>query len=247
MGHRGGLISIRAAGMDTIKVGADMSAPGTGGGSSYRTNRKDWDTLMTELYNGVIVGTPFGIGIASKAKGLLGASLKLQLNQRFPVPAVTKFVKGNFKLKILEKLFESDAGLVKDEQDNLFKVTSNELGLPRNSLIFRIENPAESNLRAVMIFGGERLAAQLETRLNTATDILEGKTAAGRVDQSLVGVEKLKAELEKLNIRRLFDYDMKKLSAIVNGLEDDKDNLPKALKPAFKSVSDFIIKKRMGR
>ena len=40
---------------------------------------------------------------------------------------------------------------------------------------------------------------------------------------------------------------MKKLSAIVNGLEDDKDNLPKALKPAFKSVSDFIIKKRMGR
>ena len=161
--------------------------------------------------------------------------------------AITKFVKGNFKLKILEKLFESDAGLVKDEQDNLFKVTSNELGLPRNSLIFRIENPAESNLRAVMIFGGERLAAQLETRLNTATDILEGKTAAGRVDQSLVGVEKLKAELEKLNIRRLFDYDMKKLSAIVNGLEDDKDNLPKALKPAFKSVSDFIIKKRMGR
>lgn len=224
-----------------------MSATGTGGGTSYRTNRKDWDTLMNELFNGVIVGTPFGIGIAAKAKGLLGASLKMQLNQRFPVPAVIKFVKGNFKLKILEKLFESDAGLAKEDLENLFKVTSNELGLPRNSLIFRIENPSDANLRAVMFFGGERLAAQLENRLSITNDILEGKTAAGKVDRSLVGPEKLKAELEKLNIRRLFDYDMKKLSAIVNGLEDEKDNLPKALKPAFKSVSDFIIKKRMRR
>ena len=224
-----------------------MSATGTGGGTSYRTNRKDWDTLMNELFNGVIVGTPFGIGIAAKAKGLLGPSLKMRLNQRFPVPAVTKFVKGNFKLKILEKLFESDAGLAKEDLENLFKVTSNELGLPRNSLIFRIENPSDANLRAVMFFGGERLAAQLENRLSITTDILEGKTAAGKVDRSLVGPEKLKAELEKLNIRRLFDYDMKKLSAIVNGLEDEKDNLPKALKPAFKSVSDFIIKKRMRR
>lgn len=224
-----------------------MSATGTGGGTSYRTNRKDWDTLMNELFNGVIVGTPFGIGIAAKAKGLLGPSLKMRLNQRFPVPAVTKFVKGNFKLKILEKLFESDAGLAKEDLENLFKVTSNELGLPRNSLIFRIENSSDANLRAVMFFGGERLAAQLENRLSITTDILEGKTAAGKVDRSLVGPEKLKAELEKLNIRRLFDYDMKKLSAIVNGLEDEKDNLPKALKPAFKSVSDFIIKKRMRR
>ena len=247
MGGRGGRIPIQAAGIDATKTGADMSATGTGGGTSYRTNRKDWDTLMNELFNGVIVGTPFGIGIAAKAKGLLGPSLKMRLNQRFPVPAVTKFVKGNFKLKILEKLFESDAGLAKEDLENLFKVTSNELGLPRNSLIFRIENSSDANLRAVMFFGGERLAAQLENRLSITTDILEGKTAAGKVDRSLVGPEKLKAELEKLNIRRLFDYDMKKLSAIVNGLEDEKDNLPKALKPAFKSVSDFIIKKRMRR
>ncbi|MEE8435870.1 MAG: hypothetical protein V3S64_13890 [bacterium] len=202
---------------------------------------------MTELYNGVIAGTPFGIGIASKAKGLLGASLKLQLNQRFPARAVTKFVKGNFKLKILERLFESDAGLAKDERENLFKVTSNELGLPRNSIVFRIENPSDANLRAVIFFGGERLAMQLENRLNITTEILEGRTAAGRVDQSLVGPEELKAELEKLNIRRLFDYDMNKLSTIVNGLEDSKNELPKALKPAFKSVSDYIIKKRMRR
>lgn len=224
-----------------------MSATGTGGGSAFRTNRKDWDTLMTELYNGVIVGTPFGIGIASKAKGLLGASLKLQLNQRFPSPAVTKFVKGNFKLKTLEKIFESDAGLAKEGRENLYKVTSNELGLPRNSLIFRMENPADANLRAVMFFGGERLAAQLESRLNTTIEILEGRTAAGKVDKSLVGTEELKAELEKLNLRRLFDYDMKKLSSIINSLEDEKDSLPKALKPAFKAVSDFIIRKRMGR
>ena len=224
-----------------------MSAKGTGGGSSYHTNRKDWDTLMMELYNGVIAGTSFGIGIASKAKGLLGASLKLRLNQRFPAPAVTKFVKSNFKLKTLEKLFESDAGLAREERENLFKVTSNELGLPRNSIVFRIENPSDANLRAVMFFGGERLAAQLESRLRITTDILEGNTAAGKVDLSLKGTDKLKAELEKLNIRRLFDYDMNKLSAIVNGLEDSKEELPKALKPAFKSVSDYIIQKRMRR
>ena len=224
-----------------------MSATGTGGGTSYQTNRKDWDTLMAELYNGVIAGTPFGIGIASKAKGLLGASLKLQLNQRFPAPAVTKFVKDHFKLQTLEKLFESDAGLAKEERENLFKVTSNELGLPRNTIVFRIENPSDSILRAVMFFGGERLAAQLENRLSITADILEGNTAAGKVDLSLMGSDELKAELERLNLKRLFDYDMNKLSAIVNGLEDSKDNLPKTLKPIFKTVSDYIIKKRMGR
>lgn len=224
-----------------------MSATGSGGASAYRTNRKDWDTLVSELYEGVISGTGFGIGIAAKQKGLLGASLKLRLNQRFPVPAVTKFVKGNFKLKTLERLFQSDAGLAKENRENLFKVTSNELGLPRNSIIFRFENPTDANLRAVMFFGGERLAAALESRLRITTDILEGKTAAGIVDRSVKGDEELMAELQKLNLKRLFDYDLKKLSAIVNGLEDNKEDLPKTLKPIFKAVSDFIIRKRAGR
>lgn len=224
-----------------------MAATNASGGSAFKTNRKDWDTLVEELYSGVIAGTAFGIGVAAKSKGLLGASLKLRLNQRFPSAEVTNFVKGHFKLKILEKLFESDSGLVAEPGGNLFKVASNELGLPRNTIVFRFENPADTALRAVMLFGGERMATQLESRLSIATAILEGRTAAGKVDLSLMSPEDLKIELGRLNLKRLFDYDLAKLSVIINGLEDSKEELSKTLKPAFKTVSDYIIKKRVRR
>jgi hypothetical protein len=35
------------------------------------------------------------------------------------------------------------------------------------------------------------------------------------------------------------------LARIVNGLEETKEELPKHLKPIFKSVSDYILKRRL--
>ena len=213
--------------------------------STHRTNRGDWDTMVTELYNSVIAGTGFGIGIASKEKGLLGSSLKMRLNQRFPNPAVVQFIKGNFKVKSLDRIFESEQGMEAEERSNLFKVKAGDMGLPKNCLIYRIENPSDKNMRAILIFGGEFLAPQLNARLQILSDILEGRTAAGKVDQALESPEDLMEALGKINVKRLFDYDMDRLSKIINGLEHTKNSLPKNLKPIFKSTSDYIIRKRV--
>ncbi len=215
--------------------------------SVRRTARKDWDTLTDELYGHVITGASFGIGLAAKSKGLLGSSLKLRLNQRFPSQQVTRFIKDNFKAKMLDRLFDSDQGLEAADRSNLYKVKAGDLGLPRNSLIYRVENSDDANLRAVLIFGGEWMAQQMDARLHAAAEILEGRTAAGKVDRALEDPESLMKELSRINVKRLFEYNLERLSQIVNGLEETKEQLPKDLKPIFKSVNDYVLKKRLRR
>lgn len=203
--------------------------------------------MVAELYTNVVSGSAFGIGIVTKEKGLLGSSLKMRLNQRFPNPAVTNYIKGTFKAKAFDRMFDSEQGLEAASRSNLFKVKAGDMGLPRNCLIYRIENPSDKNLRSVVIFGGEFLASQLNTRLETLSDILAGRTAAGRVEQAQESQEDLMKSLENINVKRLFEYDMDILSKIINGLEHSKESLPKSLKPTFKSVSDYIIRKRVQR
>ena len=226
---------------------SSISSPGAGLPAVHSTQRSDWDDLVNEVYTGVIAGCPFGIGLATKQKGLLGATIRVRLNQNFPSPAITAFVKKHFRIAHLEQLFQSDQGLEPDARNGTCKVTGDTLGLPRNSLVYRIANPQDANLRAVLIFGGERLEGQLERRLQAAATILE-KTAAERGGlPPLDTPEQMEAALAKINVKRLFDYDMDRLARIVNGLEEHKEDLPKHLKPIFKSVSDYIIKKRVRR
>jgi hypothetical protein len=237
-------------GAPQFKPSDAMSSPsiqGAGGPAVHATQRSDWDDLVNELYTGVIAGCPFGIGLATKQKGLLGASIRLRLNQNFPSPAITSFVKRNFRVANLDQIFQSDQGLEHDARNNTLKITGESMGLPRNSLVYRIANPKDAILRALLIFGGERLEGQLERRLQAAATILE-KTAAERGGlPPLDTPEQMEAALAKINVKRLFDYDMDMLARMVNGLEEHKEDLPKHLKPLFKSVSDYIIKKRVRR
>ena len=201
-----------------------------------------------ELYINVISGASFGIGIAAKQKGLLGASLKLRLNQNFPSPQVTAYIRKNFKLAKLDRIFQSAQGLERDSRHDLYKVTGADMGLPRNSLVFPFENPSDKNMRAILIFGGERMEGRMENQLRGAVEILQGAPRSSpRGGLTLESRERLVESLSKINTKRMFEYDLELLARIVNGLEETKEDLPKHLMPIFKSVSDYILKRQLKR
>jgi len=209
------------------------------------TQRKDWDALVDELFASVITGAPFAVGIAVKHKGFLGSSLKLRLNQRFPNMQIVQFIRKHFQTAQLDRLFQSDPGLERDASGT-YKVVGGDLGLPKNCLLYAFENPADKNLRGVILFGGERMEGQLEKRLQSAGEILTGTGRSSPLGGlPLDNHEQLVEALSKLNVKRLFDYDVERLARIVNGLEESKEELPKHLKPIFKSVSDYILKRRL--
>lgn len=209
------------------------------------TERTDWDSLVDELFTSVISGAPFGIGIATKHRGFLGSSIKLRLNQRYPKPEVVQFIRKRFQAPQLDRVFQSGAGLEYD-QTGMYKVVGDDVGLPRNCLVVCFGNPANPDLRGVLMFGGERLEGQLSKRLEAANEVLRSRGRSspfgGLVLESR---EDLMAALSRLNVKRLFDYDLELLARIVNGLEHTKDELPKQLKPVFKAASDYIIKHRV--
>ncbi|HKI97047.1 MAG TPA: hypothetical protein VKB51_01110 [bacterium] len=225
-----------------------MSASSSAGQTRAQpTQRKDWDTLIDELFGSVISGAPFAVGIATKHKGFLGNTLRLRLNQRFPNQQVPQYIRKRFQVPQLDRLFQSAEGLERDAA-GVYKVVADNLGLPRNCLLYCFENPGDKNMRGVLLFGGERLEGQLEKRLETAASILSGPArSSARGGVALESHEQLVAALSKLNVKRLFDYDMELLARIVNGLEESKEELPKHLKPIFKSASDYIIKHRVKR
>jgi hypothetical protein len=224
-----------------------VTSTSAGSARANSTHRKDWDALVDELYASVITGVPFSVGIAVKHKGFLGSSIKLRLNQRFPNMQITGFVRKHFQVAQLDRLFAGDPGLERDGTGT-YKVTGGDLGLPKNCLVYAFENPADANLRGVILFGGERLEGQLEKRLQTAAQILSGtgRSAPGG-GLPLESREQLMEALGKINVKRLFEYDMDRLARIVNGLEETKEDLPKHLKPIFKSASDYILKRRLKR
>lgn len=212
--------------------------------NSEQTDREDWDALIDELFGNVIAGTTFGIGIAAKSKGFLGSTLKVRTNQRYRQPQIPDYIRKNFGAKQLERLFASDEGLERQGLPNLYKVLADGLKLPKNTLIYRFNNPALQQGQGVILFGGERLEGHLERKIQTASDLISGRkkpkdSPLGRVDH-----DELQERLAKLNVKRLFEYDADLLSRLVNGLEEVKNELPKKLKPIYKSVSDYILKKK---
>jgi hypothetical protein len=224
-----------------------MASLNSGQSGFHQTMRRDWDDLVTELFARVISGAPFGIGVASKSKGFMGATLKLRLNQKFANRAVIEFIRKNFQSKRLDQLF-SGTGLSPDPRAKLFRVSGEDTGLPKNCLVYPFENPNDSNFRGIIMFGGERLEGQLERRLEAASGILNGLPGGSK--STPLGMEnhdQLLERLSKINVKRLFEYDLEILSRIVNHLEETKDDLPKNLKPIFRSVSEYILKKRLKR
>lgn len=211
------------------------------------TNRKDWDALLNELYASVIAGVPFGVGIVTKHKGLLGTSLKQRLNQRFPNSQVPQFIRKRFQVAQLDRIFSSEAGLERGER-GLYKVVGDDLGLPRNCLLFPFQSASDPAQRGVILFGGERMGGMLDAKLQAAEEVLSGSGRSSPLGGlPLESHDQLVEKLAKINVKRLYEQDMDVLARIVNGLEDSKEELPKHLKPIFRTVSEYILKHRLKR
>lgn len=216
----------------------------TGTVNSTQTTRADWDALIDELFANVIAGTSFGIGIASHSKSFLGSTLKVRTNQRFPQVQIPSYIRKNFGSKQLERLFASDEGLERHGGGNVLKVVGDNIGLPKNTLLMRFSNPQIKHGLGVILFGGERLEGHLERKAQTASDILSGTIAPRNSPLGREDPDEYIERLAKINVKRMFEYDIELLSRLVNALEEEKENLPKNLKPVYKSVSDYILKKK---
>jgi hypothetical protein len=222
----------------------------TGRRVGFSTDRPDWDAVITQLYSRVVEGAPYALGVVARQKGLLGLSLRPRLNKNAGNQAAVDYIRGRFRDAEFDRVFQADEGLAQDDQSGLFKVTGEGLGLPRNSLIARVESSADEELKAVVIFGGERLEGQLQRRLQVLAEVLgQGPGSGG---SQVVGAplgpeerEKLLAALADLNVRRLSDYDPDLLARIINGLEEGREALPKELKPKYKAAGDYLLRKRL--
>ena len=206
------------------------------------TKRKDWDAVITDIYSRMVGKAPFALGIVAREKTLLGASVRYRFNPNFSMPKAGEFIRKALTDKTLDGIFQSDQGLSSGGTPGLYKVTGDGLPLPKNSLIIRVLNTADDRFRAVVIFGGERMEGQLETRMKSLGDILSGAKLKPEDDP-----EFMINQLKKINVKRLFDYDMATLTKIANALEHDKNSLPLELKPKMKAVLDHIMKKQLKR
>lgn len=221
---------------------------GSSRSGAFSTQRKDWENMVVELFSRVVDGVPFGIGVVAKEKTLLGSTLRYRMNNGFPNKSISVFIRKNFSGAALDKMFQSDQGLDRGPVSGVYRVVGDKMGLPKNCLVVRVENPEDKNQRAVAVFGGERMAGHLERRMEGLGGIISGAGASKQgVGGSLESADQLLKALTKLNVKRLFDYDLSLLSRIVNGLEEIKEDLPRDLKPKFKAASDYVIKKRVKR
>ena len=206
------------------------------------TARTDWGDVVAEVFSRLIGKVPFGLGVVAREKTLLGASIRYRINPSFSAPKVAEFVRKSLTEKNFDNLFNNDQGLSDAGSPGLYKVTGDGTGLPKNSLIVRLASTADARFRAVVIFGGERLEGQLESRLKHLGDILSG---AKKSDAA--STESLIANLKNVNIKRLFDYELSTLKAIANGLDHEINNLPRELRPKIKAINDYIMSKQIKR
>ena len=206
------------------------------------TARTDWGDVIAEVFSRLIGKAPFGLGVVAREKTLLGASIRYRVNPAFSAQKVADFVRKSLTEKNFDVLFTNNQGLSEAGSPGLFKVSADGMGLPKNSLIIRVASTADSRFRAVVIFGGERLEGQLESRLKHLDDILSG---AKKSDAN--SVETLVASLQKVNVKRLYDYDLNQLKTIANGLDHEINNLPKELRPKIKAINDYIMSKQIKR
>ncbi|MDH4248438.1 MAG: hypothetical protein OEW39_11545 [Deltaproteobacteria bacterium] len=223
--------------MGDLKKGEGAFAAGV-----VTTARKDWDHVVAEIFARLIGKSPFALGVVAREKTLLGATVRYRFNPGFATPKAGEYVRRSLTDKNLDTLFSSGTGLAPADIEGVYKVVGDEPGLPKNSLICRVASTVDARFRAVVIYGGERLEGQLESRLKHLRDILSG---ARKTDEKTT--EDLVEELKKLNLKRLFDYDMQTLNRIANGLDHEKDNIDRDLKPKLKTVNDFILSKNLKR
>lgn len=211
------------------------------------TSRRDWDLLNREIFARVIEGGKFCVGLVSAGDAEPG-QLKYRMSQDFPNGKAIDYIRAQFMPAQFDSIMSSRGGLAVNSKYGLFKVSSDKLGLPLNSMVMPVTSTADPKLKSLLIFGGEFLDHQMAARLKALDNVLgRGEKSAadrkmgpsGRTQRELIG------ELEGINIKRLFDYDINTLAEIANGLDEVKGQLSRDLKPKYGAVQQYLMKKRL--
>jgi hypothetical protein len=216
---------------------------------NHKTFRNDWDTLVRDLFVRVVDGCPFAVGMFTREDTLGVPRLRAMLNFNGARESMLYYVRRHFKLRHYNHIAGSLEGLAPHERFDLYKIVSPGLGLPLNSLVYKIEHYSDPSLKAVIIFGGERLGGQMEIHLKLTTSLLEqpaARTAAehptgpeeSRYTQLIAALRA--ADPRKLRQSGLNEKRWGQLKEIVTELRDIQEQFPEVLKAKFTLVSKLV-------
>jgi hypothetical protein len=216
---------------------------------NHKTFRNDWDSLLRDLFVRVVDGCPFAVGLFTRDLSYGFPRLKEMLNFSASKDAALTYVRRRFKLKHFEHIAGSLEGLAPHERYDLYKIISPGLGLPLNSLIYKIEHYSEPDLKAVIVFGGERLGGQMEVHLKLTTGLLE-QPVATKLTQRTGGPEDSRytqmiaalraADPRKLRQSGLNEKRWHELREIVTELRDIQEQFPEVLRAKFTLLSKLV-------
>ena len=209
---------------------------------THKTFRTDWEALLRELFARVVDGCPFAVGLFS-AEATGGAPiLRGWYNYAAGREDSADYVRRHFKRGHYEQITSSLEGLAPHEHFDLYKIVSSGLGLPLNSLIYRIEHYQDPQRKAIIVFGGERLEGQMEVHLKLAGSILEHPEKPAAADPAGETTEsrypRLIALLRDIDPRKLrqagpSERRWAEVREIVLGLEGIEDQFPELLRTKF--------------
>jgi hypothetical protein len=225
----------------------------------HDTDREDWPTLTNELYDEVIGTCPFGVALIVKVKERHATRLDVRVNPDFDNEDVPKFIRRNFRLSHFDRIFHAVDGLEKQGPHDLYKIVGPKLGLPLNSLIYRIEHHRRADLKTLLVFGGERLEGQMEHRLRTVMELVEAPVRGAVVSaadgaappappaEDARRIDDLMARLKKIKNQQLVTTDLGDAAEIVNGLEAAFEDLPAPLQVKYNGLRDYLVRQRAGQ
>jgi hypothetical protein len=219
----------------------------------HKTPRSDWDALMTELFEKVIYRCPFGIATVTKRKIVRWHRLIIRINDLFEPSDVPLFVRRTLRVAHYDSIFKSTDGMERDERYDLYKVVGPQLGLPMKSLVYAIQHEEKPELRALLVFGGERLEGHMERSLELVQRILAAPPTNAHMPPPAPGPDdfgsygELIQELRAVNVKELDKMDIHAIADLVNGLDDVIEYSPAALRTKYRAMNDYLLNRRRKR
>ncbi|MFI5401099.1 MAG: hypothetical protein ACHQZQ_08625 [SAR324 cluster bacterium] len=216
---------------------------------NHRTVRNDWDELMRELFERVVDGCPFAVGLFTRDVGPESRRYREMLNYNGGKTETVDYVLHHFKLGHYEHIAGSLEGLEPHERYDLYKIVSPGLGLPLNSLVYKIEHFFNPDLKAIVVFGGERLGGQMEAHLKMTTGLLERPAKSLAAQLALTPEESRYGEMiaalraadpRKLRQSGLSRQGFAKIREIVTALGGMQDRFPQVLQAKFALLSRIV-------
>jgi hypothetical protein len=209
-----------------------------------RTSREDWHRLTEEIYVRAVAKIPCGMAVVSKSKLLGFTRLTMRLNPAFRSGEATQWVRRHFKVGQFDSIFAPGAALRPYEAAGLYEITDIKAGLPVHCLVGLIAHEKDPDLRAVVLFGGERLEGQLEKSLAALRECLAPTKGAVRDAQLQARREELLRDLKALDLKELSHLDVDVVARLVNELEGALDGAPIEMRSKYRALSDHLVRRR---